>query len=56
MSIQSEQPDYRQRIAEKLEEIEDDLEAIAATDTAAGERAQSSLDWLADYREGDDDE
>lgn len=44
--------DQLERIAEELQQRRDDLERLAASDTAFAERAKAALDWLDEYQDG----
>jgi hypothetical protein len=53
---QAERPDHRDRIARVLEEHREEIERLARTDTEFAKRAESALEWLAEYTEEDTDE
>jgi len=57
MSIQQDYPkEHEQQIVEALQEKREQLEEIAATETAFAPRAKAALEWLDEHTEESDAE
>lgn len=46
--------EQRERIASTLEAKRDQLEELAASETAFAPRAEAALEWIDEHQEGDD--